>query len=76
VITKLGQFMCEMPIDIFLTRYILVSWLMGCPVEGVTIAALLSQRRNFFQHNYSRNQELFLETLYAFDQGDEDDLLV
>jgi HrpA-like RNA helicase len=76
LITKLGLFMCEMPIDIFLTRFILISCLIGCPLEGLTISALLSQRRNFFQHQFSRSQELFLDTLYGFDNGDEDDLLI
>ena len=76
LITYMGLFMCEMPIDIFLTRYIVISCMLGCAIEGITIAAILSQRRNFFLHQYARNQEHFLDTIYAFDQGDEDDVLL
>ena len=42
IITNMGLFMCEMPVDIFLTRFIIMSCMIGCPMEGVTIAALLS----------------------------------
>ena len=42
VITKMGLFMCEMPIDIFLTRFIIISNLLGISLEGITIAAILS----------------------------------
>lgn len=72
----MGLFMCEMPVDIFLTRFIIMSCMIGCPMEGVTIAALLSQRRNFFQHPFTRKQDLFLDTLFAYDMGDEDDILI
>ena len=53
-----------------------MSCMIGCPMEGVTIAALLSQRRNFFQHPFTRKQDLFLDTLFAYDMGDEDDILI
>lgn len=76
MITNMGLFMCEMPIDIFLTRFIIIGCLIGCPLEAVTIASLLSQRRNFFQHSFTRKQDLFLDTIYAYDMGDEDDLLI
>ncbi len=42
LITYMGLFMCEMPIDIFLTRYIVISCMLGCAIEGITIAAILS----------------------------------
>lgn len=34
--------MCEMPIDIFLTRYLVISCLMGCSIEAITVASLIS----------------------------------
>jgi HrpA-like RNA helicase len=42
LITSMGLFMCEMPIDIFLTRYIVTTCMLGCAIEGITIAAILS----------------------------------
>jgi HrpA-like RNA helicase len=34
--------MSDMPIDIFLTRFIMYCNIIGCAYEGVTIAAILS----------------------------------
>ncbi|CAD8052144.1 unnamed protein product [Paramecium sonneborni] len=75
-ITRLGQMMSDMPIDIFLTRFIMYCNIIGCAYEGVTIAAILSQRKNYFLHHFMRSQKLFFNSLYLYDKGNEDDLLI
>ncbi|KRX08535.1 P-loop containing nucleoside triphosphate hydrolase [Pseudocohnilembus persalinus] len=78
-LTKLGLFICDMPTDIRLSKFICLSHYFDCFNEAITISAILSHRHNFFQINsleldFERKKQIDIQFMY--DKGFQSDIMI
>jgi hypothetical protein len=85
-ITLLGKFSLVLPIDLELCRLVFYSLCFGCPVEGIIMAAAISNQQDVFtmpsrilidsMESYRIALKRSLKTRFQYDDGIHSDLIV